>query len=193
MSFKKKGDISARISSVDDSSTGAGEEIQRKFSMDTSRGFHSKDRPKKRFRTERQVKRKSFGDDEALDDAPKIDKYENDPELMKHACIRPRKADCFELNIKNSPQFSGDKYVGRFSSLEQAQAAAREILQSDDHLATIARISASNSKYKKGSGDSSDVTLDEPAPIMDYSGVESLMQADNDFCQEEYDQELEPI
>ena len=193
MSLQKRGGNSELTSSGDDSTASRKVGLDQEYTGDKIRSRSSNDRPKKRLRAERLTKRKSYREDESSDDQPKLDKYENDPELMKHACIRPRKANCFELNIKNSPQFSGDKYVGRFSTLEQAQAAARQILQSDDHLAMIARISAANAKYKKGSGDSSDVNLDEPAPVTDYSGVESLMQADIDFCQEEYSREMEPI
>ena len=193
MSLNKREDNLEQLSWTDDSGSTRRVGNNQGQSGDKSLSRALKDRPKKRFRVERVLKRKSYKEDESADDQPKLDKYENDPQLMKHACIRPRKMDCFELNIKNSPQFTGDKYVGRFSTLEQAQAAARHILQSDDHLAAIARISAANAKYKKGSGDSSDVNLDEPPPVTDYSGVESLMQADIDFCQEECNQDLEPI
>ena len=74
----------------------------------------------------------------------KADKYGDDKLLMHHTCIRHRRENCFELNFKNSPQFSGEKYVGRYGDMEAALAAARLILESDDHLATIAQIHASN-------------------------------------------------
>lgn len=193
MSLRKRGASSEQSSSADDSINGRRVGLALGYSRDKNLARSSNDRSKKRIRIERVTKRKSYREDESVDEQPKLDKYKNDPELMKHACIRPRKANCFELNIKNSPQFSGDKYVGRFSTLEQAQAAARQILQSENHLAMIARISAANAKYKKGSGDSSDANLDEPAPVTDYSGVESLMQADIDFCQEEENREMGPI
>lgn len=74
----------------------------------------------------------------------KAEKYGDDKLLMHHTCIRQRRENCFELNIKNSPQFSGEKYVGRYGDMEGAISAARRILESDDHLAAIAEIYNAN-------------------------------------------------
>ena len=73
-----------------------------------------------------------------------------DEMVLRHAAIRSRGRNSYELQFRRSPQFRGEKYVGTYASPESAMEAVRVILESDNHLAAISRLYAANPRKRSG-------------------------------------------
>ena len=73
-----------------------------------------------------------------------------DAMLRMHAAIRIRGRSGYELQFRRSRQFRGEKYVGTYDSPASAMEAVRTILESDNHLAAIARLYEANPRKRSG-------------------------------------------
>ena len=73
-----------------------------------------------------------------------------DAMVRMHGAIRTRGRTGYELQFRRSRQFKGEKYVGTYDSPASAMEAVRAILESDNHLAAIARLYEANPRKRSG-------------------------------------------
>ena len=73
-----------------------------------------------------------------------------DAMVRMHGAIRTRGRTGYELQFRRSRQFKGEKYVGTYDSPTSAMEAVRTILESDNHLAAIARLYEANPRKRSG-------------------------------------------